>query len=105
MRGCYHFSGNTQGQRKKYHVQKKHQRNRCSIPAELRHHWFEHNAEGKSGAGLEKKQEKTGGQNVPAIEDTKAQRRQHRYHSLVSLRDTVLQLECICATASRAISR
>jgi len=37
----------------------------------LRHHGFEHDAEGKAGPGLEKKQEKTGGQNVPAIEDAK----------------------------------
>jgi hypothetical protein len=37
----------------------------------LRHHGFEHDAEGKAGPGLEKKQGKTGGQNVPAIEDVK----------------------------------
>jgi len=37
----------------------------------LRHHGFEHDAEGKAGPGLEKKKEKTGRQNVPAIEDAK----------------------------------
>jgi hypothetical protein len=37
----------------------------------LRHHGFEHDAEGKAGPGLEKKQAKTGSQNVPAIEDLK----------------------------------
>ena len=66
---------------------------------------FKRDAEGKAGAGLEKKQEKTGGQNVPAIEDTRAQRRRHRYHSPVSLGVTVHQLEFIFAIAFRAVSR
>jgi hypothetical protein len=38
----------------------------------LGHHRLKHDTEGKTGAGLEKKQEKTGRQNVPAMEDVNA---------------------------------
>jgi hypothetical protein len=52
-------------------MEKKDRRDRGPIPAQLGYHGFEHDPERKPGAGLEKKEKKTGGQYIPTIENTR----------------------------------